>query len=84
VAGKTGTTKKIDKNGEYSDHRYLAWFVGFAPVKNPRVLTLIMVDQPRGGQYYGGEVAGPAFAKLTERALIALGVQQDRPDTATG
>jgi cell division protein FtsI/penicillin-binding protein 2 len=82
VAGKTGTTKKIDKDGTYSDHRYLAWFVGFAPVKNPRVLTLIMVDQPRGGQYYGGEVAGPAFAKLTERALIALGVQQDRPDTA--
>ena len=82
VAGKTGTTKKIDKDGTYSDNRYLAWFVGFAPVKNPRVLTLIMVDQPRGGQYYGGEVAGPAFAKLTERALIALGVQQDRPDTA--
>ena len=82
VAGTTGTTKKIDKDGTYSDHRYLAWFVGFAPVKNPRVLTLIMVDQPRGGQYYGGEVAGPAFAKLTERALIALGVQQDRPDTA--
>lgn len=84
VAGKTGTTKKIDKNGEYSDHRYLAWFVGFAPVKNPRVLTLIMVDQPRGGQYYGGEVAGPAFAKLTERALIALGIQQDQPSTTTG
>jgi len=82
VAGKTGTTKKIDKDGTYSDHRYLAWFVGFAPVKNPRILTLIMVDEPRGGKYYGGEVAGPAFAKLTERALIALGVQQDRPDTA--
>jgi len=84
VAGKTGTTKKIDKSGVYSDHRYLSWFVGFAPVVHPRVLTLIMVDEPHGGQYYGGEVAGPAFAKLTERALIALGVQQDRPSTATG
>ena len=84
VAGKTGTTKKIDKNGTYSDNRYLSWFVGFAPAKNPRILTLIMVDEPHGGQYYGGEVAGPAFAKLTERALIALGVQQDRPETAAG
>ncbi|MCX6412538.1 MAG: penicillin-binding protein 2, partial [Actinobacteria bacterium] len=45
VAGKTGTTKKIEKDGTYSDHRYLAWFVGFAPVKNPRILTLIMVDE---------------------------------------
>ena len=78
VAGKTGTTKKIDKDGAYSKSRYLSWFVGFAPVDNPRVVTLIMVDEPRGGQYYGGEVAGPAFAHLTERALIALGVKQDR------
>ncbi len=83
VAGKTGTTKKIDKDGTYSKARYLAWFVGFAPVKNPRVVTLIMVDQPRGGRYYGGEVAGPAFATLTERSLIALGAPPDRSITTT-
>ncbi|MGI9116807.1 MAG: peptidoglycan D,D-transpeptidase FtsI family protein [Gaiellales bacterium] len=82
VAGKTGTTKKINRDGTYSSTRYLSWFVGFAPVRNPKVLTLIMVDEPRGGQYAGGEVAGPAFAKLTQRALTALGAQQDRPDTA--
>lgn len=82
VGGKTGTTKKINADGTYSDSRYLSWFVGFAPVNNPKVLTLIMVDEPHGGQYYGGEVAGPAFAKLTARALTTLGAQMDRPDTA--
>ena len=83
VAGKTGTTKKLDNDGTYSDRRYLSWFVGFAPVRNPKVLTLIMVDEPHGGQYYGGEVAGPAFAKLTARALTALGAQMDQPSAAT-
>ena len=84
VAGKTGTTKKLEADGTYSDARYLAWFVGFAPVRNPKVLTLVMVDEPRGGDYYGGDVAGPAFSTLTSRALTALGAQMDRPDTATG
>ncbi len=82
VAGKTGTTKKINNDGTYSDSRFLSWFVGFAPVTHPKVLTLIMVDEPHGGQYYGGEVAGPAFAKLTARALTALGAQMDQPGTA--
>jgi cell division protein FtsI/penicillin-binding protein 2 len=81
VAGKTGTTKKIEDDGTYSDTRYLSWFVGFAPVRNPRVVTLVMVDEPHGGQFYGGEVAGPAFSKLTERALIAMGAQQDQPSS---
>ena len=84
VAGKTGTTKKLEADGTYSNTRYLAWFVGFAPVRNPKVLTLVMVDEPRGGDYYGGDVAGPAFSTLTGRALTALGAQIDRPDTATG
>jgi cell division protein FtsI/penicillin-binding protein 2 len=79
VAGKTGTTKKINRDGTYSSTRYLAWFVGFAPATHPRVLTLMMVDEPRGGDYFGGDVAGPAFSTLTGRALTALGVQQDRP-----
>ena len=83
VAGKTGTTKKINRDGTYSSTRYLAWFVGFAPVVHPRVLTLIMVDEPHGGDYFGGDVAGPAFSTLTGRALTALGVQQDRPGTGT-
>ncbi len=79
VAGKTGTTKKLDEDGTYSKRRYLSWFVGFAPVEDPRVVTLVMVDEPEGDLFYGGDVAGPAFSKLTERALIAMGAQQDRP-----
>jgi len=78
VAGKTGTTKKIDPDGTYSDSRYVAWFVGFAPASHPKVVTLVMVDEPQGDRYYGGEVAAPAFAELTSRALLALGVQRDR------
>jgi cell division protein FtsI (penicillin-binding protein 3) len=80
VAGKTGTTKKIDEaTGRYSDSRYLSWFVGFAPARDPRVVTLVMVDEPRGDVFYGGDVAGPAFSRLTERALIAMGAEPDQP-----
>ena len=82
VAGKTGTTKKIDPDGTYSSTRYVAWFVGYAPITNPRVVTLVMVDEPKGA-YYGGQVAAPAFAQITSRALLALGVPQDRPVVRT-
>ncbi len=82
VAGKTGTTKKIDDDGTYSSSRYVAWFVGYAPTTNPRVVTLVMVDEPQGEARFGGQVAAPAFAQITSRALLGLGVRQDRPETA--
>ena len=78
VAGKTGTTQKIDANGRYSRSRHLPFFVGFAPATRPRVVTLVMVDEPHG-QDFGGVVAAPIFKRLTARALRTLRVPPDRP-----
>jgi cell division protein FtsI (penicillin-binding protein 3) len=73
VAGKTGTTQKV-VNGRYSKKHYIGWFVGFAPADRPRVVTLVMVDDPHRGSFYGGDTAAPSFARLTARALQSLGV----------
>jgi cell division protein FtsI/penicillin-binding protein 2 len=74
VAGKTGTTQKLDPDGTYSVRRHIAFFVGFAPARDPRVVTLVLVDEPKGGDDYGGTVAAPVFAELMARALRELRV----------
>jgi cell division protein FtsI/penicillin-binding protein 2 len=72
LAGKTGTANKVDEQtGEYSASRYIASFVGFAPAKQPKLLVSVMVDEPQGA-IYGGEVAAPAFQKITSFALTYL------------
>ena len=65
LAGKTGTANKPDEYGGYSNTKYYASFAGFAPVKNPRLLTVVMVDEPEGG-IYGGQVAGPVFRDISQ------------------
>ncbi len=77
VAGKTGTARKLD-GGNYTE-KYIASFIGFAPASDPRLIVAVMVDEPSGKQYYGGEVAAPAFAEIMSGALRALGVPQDLP-----
>jgi cell division protein FtsI (penicillin-binding protein 3) len=77
VAGKTGTAHKL-QDGHYVN-RYVASFVGFAPVSNPRLVVAVMIDEPSGTQYYGGEVAAPVFSKVTSAALHALNVPNDAP-----
>jgi cell division protein FtsI (penicillin-binding protein 3) len=77
VAGKTGTAHKLE-GGIYVD-RYVASFVGFAPVSNPRLVVAVMIDEPGNGQYYGGLVAAPVFSKVTGAALHALNVPNDAP-----
>jgi cell division protein FtsI (penicillin-binding protein 3) len=72
LAGKTGTAEKVVEGG-YSESDFVASFVGFAPVENPGLLTVIVVDEPRGS-YYGGEVAAPAFGEIAEFALPYLGI----------
>ena len=74
VAGKTGTAQKVipGRRG-YASGKYVASFVGFAPADNPRIAVLVVVDEPRNG-HYGGVVAAPAFARITERVLAYLGV----------
>jgi cell division protein FtsI/penicillin-binding protein 2 len=74
LAGKTGTANKVDATtGEYSQSRYVASFVGFAPADDPKLLISIMVDEPQGG-IYGGQVAAPAFGKIAAFALPYLDI----------
>ncbi len=77
VAGKTGTAHKRD-DGRYVN-RYLASFVGFAPVSDPRVIVAVMVDEPSAGKYYGGLVAAPVFARIAGDSLRTLRVPPDAP-----
>ncbi len=77
VAGKTGTAHKLE-NGRYVNH-YIASFVGFAPVSNPRLVVAVKIDDPSGAQYYGGEVAAPVFSKVVGASLHALNVPNDAP-----
>jgi cell division protein FtsI (penicillin-binding protein 3) len=78
VAGKTGTAHKAQKGG-YAANRYVASFVGFAPVSDPRVVIAVMIDEPSAGEYYGGAVAAPVFAQTMQGALRLLGVPHDAP-----
>ncbi len=77
VAGKTGTAHKLEE-GRYVN-RYVASFVGFAPVSDPRLVVAVMIDEPNNGEYYGGLVAAPVFSKVTGAALHALNVPNDAP-----
>ena len=81
VAGKTGTTRKAAGGGYSSD--YIASFVGFVPAHEPEVVIAVMIDTPGTGQYYGGLVAGPVFARIAEGSMRALGVAPDLPIEAT-
>ncbi len=77
VAGKTGTAHKLE-DGRYVD-RYIASFVGLAPASDPRLIVAVMIDEPKGEQYYGGQVAGPVFSNVMGGALHRLGVPNDAP-----
>jgi cell division protein FtsI (penicillin-binding protein 3) len=78
VAGKTGTAHK-QENGGYAPDKYLASFVGLAPVSAPRLVVAVMIDEPSGTEHYGGSVAAPAFAQIMQGALRLLGVPHDAP-----
>jgi cell division protein FtsI (penicillin-binding protein 3) len=77
AAGKTGTAQKIDpKTRAYSRTKYVGSFVGFAPVKNPAVVIIVVMDEP-AGSYHGGDVAAPVFREIAEQILLELGVMPD-------
>jgi len=74
VAGKTGTAQKFDfSTGKYSKNKYSALFVGYAPVENPQIAILVLLDEPRGS-YYGGIVAAPVFKEIASKALPYLSI----------
>ncbi|MBA3820775.1 MAG: PASTA domain-containing protein [Deltaproteobacteria bacterium] len=73
--GKTGTAHKWDHEARmYSPNRYLSSFIGLAPIDKPRLAIVVLIDEPSGGDYYGGKVAGPVFATIASEALRYLGV----------
>ncbi len=72
LAGKTGTAQ-VAENGTYSETKFVASFIGFAPADNPQLLAAVIVDQPQG-EIYGGSVAAPAFGQIASFALPYLGV----------
>ncbi len=75
LAGKTGTAQ-VAEDGRYSETKFVASFIGFAPAANPRLLVAVIVDQPQG-DIYGGSVAAPAFGKIAAFALPYLGVPSE-------
>lgn len=77
VAGKTGTAHKLD--GRHYANKYVASFVGLAPVSAPRLIVAVMIDEPNNGQYYGGLVAAPVFSQVVAGALHVLNVPNDAP-----
>jgi cell division protein FtsI (penicillin-binding protein 3) len=79
VAGKTGTAQKVDPvTGGYSADKRIASFVGFVPADNPRLVVVVMIDEPRG-QVYGGLVAAPVFSRISTQSLQYLKVAPTEP-----
>jgi cell division protein FtsI (penicillin-binding protein 3) len=78
AAGKTGTAQKSNhKSGGYEDDRYTASFVGFAPVTDPKILVVVVINEPQKG-HYGGVVAAPAFRRIAQQTLHALQVPPEK------
>jgi cell division protein FtsI (penicillin-binding protein 3) len=83
VAGKTGTAQKAGIGG-YQRGRYVSSFVGFAPSENPRIVGLVLIEEPKGGRYYGGDIAAPVFSRVVSQALgiLRVGPEEQRlPET---
>ena len=76
VAGKTGTTEKLGPEG-YDSERHTALFVGFAPASRPRVVAVVVIDDPSANGYFGGQVAAPVFSRVVAGALRLVGAPMD-------
>ena len=76
VAGKTGTAHKTSDSG-YVEDQYRSLFAGFAPATEPRLVLVVVIDEPGAGQYFGGQVAAPVFAKVMQGALRILNIPPD-------
>lgn len=81
VAAKTGTVRKLGEGG-YSDRRHVAMIAGIVPARHPRLVMLVLIDEPQGGRYYGGEVAAPVFQGVAWEAVRVLNIPPDDPDRA--
>jgi cell division protein FtsI (penicillin-binding protein 3) len=73
VGGKTGTVHKVGPRG-YEPNKYVALFAGIAPIENPRIVTVVVINDPKGALYGGGAVAAPVFSEITSDTLRILNV----------
>ena len=82
VAGKTGTAQKATANGYGTEgtRKYVATFGGVVPASRPRLAAIVVIDEPSGGAYYGGDIAAPVFANVMAGALRLMGVPPDALD----
>jgi cell division protein FtsI (penicillin-binding protein 3) len=76
IAGKTGTAKKAGVGG-YSEDRYIALFAGLAPASAPQIVVVVVIEEPQGEIYYGGDIAAPVFSNIVTGALRVLAVPPD-------
>ena len=76
MAGKTGTARLVGKQG-YDDERHVAWFAGMVPVSDPRLVMVVLVNEPRSGVNSGGGVAAPIFSRVAERSVRLMGIAGD-------
>jgi cell division protein FtsI (penicillin-binding protein 3) len=76
VGGKSGTAHK-QENGGYAQKKFRSWFVGVAPVSDPRIVVAVMVDEPNNGKHYGGDVAAPVFSEVVQQTLRMMNVAPD-------
>ena len=83
TAGKTGTAHKVGKHG-YADDKYVATFAGMAPADNPKVVTVVVINEPSSGHYYGGEAAAPVFASVTDSSLRLLNIPPNNSQQTIG
>jgi cell division protein FtsI (penicillin-binding protein 3) len=80
VAGKTGTAHKAEAGG-YAEHKYVSSFVGFGPASDPRLIVAVMLDEPAGVRYFGGDIGAPVFSAVMGAALRMMAVAPDAPDS---
>ena len=68
--GKTGTAQKLDtKHGGYLDGQYIASFIGFGPVEDPKFVVLVVIDDPQKGSYYGSQIVAPVFKDIVSQLV---------------
>ena len=80
VGGKTGTARKTKATGGYDKNRHMSVFAGLSPIDKPRLVTVVVIDEPSQNVYYGGLVAAPVFSEVTGNALRLLQVTPDQID----
>jgi cell division protein FtsI/penicillin-binding protein 2 len=84
LAGKTGTAQKIGASGGYERGRYIASFAGFGPLPDPRFAAIVVLYEPEGAAYHGGDVAAPVFREVAAAFLRLWRIPRTEPPPAVG